>query len=420
MAAAEYLKQEEIFLRTFNIHPINLIKALSMALELAVTGVENHHWRVAVICDSLAECLDLAPEEREKVVYAALLHDIGAAANASEKERVRNIEESAVGPELFRHAEAGYDLLKDSPQLGRLADIIRHHHDRWIGGNPGGLAGEEIPLGARLLHLADKIALQIRPGEMIFTQNERIEEYVEKKSGTEFDPALVAVFKNCAAAESFWLDMMNQSYQGALFQKLEVYGKMALSLDDALEISEIFATIIDSMSRFTAKHSQGVARVASLLAELKGFSASEVKMMRIAGLLHDLGKLAVPNSILEKPDRLTKSEVKIVRQHTYFTYRILEQIDSFEQIAEWAAFHHECLDGTGYPFRLVAAELSLGSRIVAVADVFVALSEDRPYSGSMPQPRTENIMEKMVENNKLDSNVTALLFKYYDQALLLI
>lgn len=406
-------------MRTFNIHPINLIKALSMSLELALLGVENHHWRVGVICDNFAEALDMSPEERQKLVYAALLHDIGAAANTQERQRVRLLED-AVGPELYHHAEAGYQLLKDSPQLGNLAPAIRYHHDRWSGGNPSGFAGEAIPLNSRLLHLADKIALQIQPGEFIFSQNERIEAYVEKRSGTEFDPDLVELFKSCALAESFWLDMMNQSYQGALFQKLDVYGKLAMSLEDALEISEIFATIIDSMSRFTARHSHYVARVASFLGKLKGFSANEVKMMQIAGLLHDIGKLAIPNQILEKPDQLTKNEIKIVRQHTYYTYRILEQIDGFEQIAEWAAFHHECLDGTGYPFRLAAPDLSLGSRIVAVADVFAALTEKRPYSDSVPKLRTQSIMEKMVANNKLDADITELVLLHFEEAVALL
>ena len=143
-------------------------------------------------------------------------------------------------------------------------------------------------------------------------------------------------------------------------------------------------------------------------------------MMRIAGLLHDIGKMAIPNNILEKPDRLSKEEIKIVRQHTYYTYRILQQIDGFEQIAEWAAFHHECLDGTGYPFRLNASELSLGSRIVAVADVFVALAEDRPYSAPMKKKHLEEIMVSMVENHKLDGNVTKRLLQNFKEAVALV
>ena len=404
---------------TFHIHPINLIKALSMALELAVVGVENHHWRVAVICDNLAESMKITPEKRQRIVYAALLHDIGAAANMLERQRVRILENSA-GVDLYHHAEAGYELLKDSSQLRHLAGMIRHHHDRWEGNNPSGLSGAQIPLGARMIHLADRIALQVQSNELIFSQNEQVEAYIEAHSGTEFDPELVEVFKKCALAESFWLDMVDQTYQGSLFSRLDVYGKMPLSLEDALDISEIFATIIDSMSEFTARHSHSVARVAAFLAELKGFSTEEVKMMRIAGLLHDIGKMAIPNNILEKPDRLSKEEIKIVRQHTYYTYRILQQIDGFEQIAEWAAFHHECLDGTGYPFRLKASELSLGSRIVAVADVFVALAEDRPYSAPMKKKHLEEIMVSMVENNKLDGHVTKQLLQHFKEAVALV
>ena len=138
--------------------------------------------------------------------------------------------------------------------------------------------------------------------------------------------------------------------------------------------------------------------------------------MRIAGLLHDLGKLAIPNEILEKPEKLTEEEYLLIKQHTYYTYRILQGIDNFEKIAQWAAYHHETLDGTGYPFRISEDSLSLGSKILAVADVFTALTEDRPYRESLSEEKVKDIMGKMAKYRRLDKQIIDLLFEHYQDA----
>jgi putative nucleotidyltransferase with HDIG domain len=153
-----------------------------------------------------------------------------------------------------------------------------------------------------------------------------------------------------------------------------------------------------------------VATVAAYLAQARGYSQAEVKLMRVAGLFHDIGKLAIPNTILEKPGKLTEREFAIIKQHPYYTYRILEKIDGFQMIAEWAALHHETLDGAGYPFRVADNSLQLGSRIVAVADVFTALSENRPYRQTLDLKEIEKIMRGMVGNRKLDGAVVSDLF----------
>ena len=220
--------------------------------------------------------------------------------------------------------------------------------------------------------------------------------------------------------ESFWLDLGNPSYYQNFFRNVDDYTWMRFTVDDIIDIAEIFATIIDATSSFTATHSRTVTEVCSFLSRLRGFSEQEIKTMRIAGLLHDLGKLSVPNAILEKPGKLTAKEYVVVKQHPYYTYRILEQINGFETIAQWAAYHHETLDGLGYPFRLGAASLTLGSRIVAVADVFTALTENRPYRTRMSLAQAEKIMRTMVAEQKLDGNIVADLFHYGIEAYALV
>lgn len=406
-------------MENFTIRPVNLIKALSTALELAVNGMDRHHWRTAVICKYIAECMGLETGVQQRLIYAALLHDIGAASNWDERRKLKDTDDF-LPMGVYKHAEDGYSLLRDSTCMGALAEPIRHHHDKWEGGNLTGLAGEAIPLLSRILHIADRVEVLIDDQALILPQRTRILGRIEKRSGIDFDPQLVALLEACTKPEGFWLDLANPHYHETFFDSLAIYGAVSYSMDDAIGISEVFATIIDRMSKFTAHHSRSVAHVAVFLAEKAGFSAMERKTMQIAGLLHDLGKLSVPNEILEKPGALTAQEIAVVRQHTYYTYRILEKIDQFETIAKWAAYHHECLDGSGYPFKLDAASIPLGSRIVAVADVFVALTEDRPYRATLPEDRVKSIMRGMVKSGKLDEGPVELLLSDHATAALLV
>ncbi|MDU2064359.1 MAG: HD domain-containing protein [Sporomusaceae bacterium] len=388
------------------VNPINLLRALSMALELSSGGLSRHHWRTAMIASRIAEAIGMEDFERHNLIYATLLHDIGAASNWQEKGQLR----IAGADFLYKHAQMGYDLLKNSTQLGYLAEAIRHHHDFWDGSSPSGLAGDKIPLHSRIIHLADRVEIQLHDNEFVFSQRADILTNIRKRSGTSFDPELVKALHDFASQESFWLDLMNPHYYQNFFSQIYDYGKVNFSLCDMIDIAEIFATIIDRTSRFTGAHSRSVASISAFLAEGRGFCDDEVKMMRIAGLLHDLGKLSIPSSVLEKPGHLSGAEFHMIKQHTYYTYRVLEQIEGFETIAEWAAYHHETLDGVGYPFRIPEKALSLGARIVAVADVFTALTETRPYRKNLTLQEVEKIMTGMVDHHKIDGGVTADLF----------
>jgi len=137
--------------------------------------------------------------------------------------------------------------------------------------------------------------------------------------------------------------------------------------------------------------------------------------MRIAGYMHDLGKLAVPVEILDKPAHLNRNEFNVVRHHSFYTYRILEPIAALKTINTWAAFHHERLDGFGYPFHLREKELPLGSQVMAVADVFTALTEDRPYRRGMKRSDTLKVLDDMRADSALNGQIVSLLGKHYEE-----
>ncbi|MDR3038967.1 MAG: HD domain-containing protein, partial [Candidatus Adiutrix sp.] len=304
----------------------------------------------------------------------------------------------------------------NSSCFGHLAEVVRHHHDDWQGGNPSGAAGETIPRASRIIHLADHLEIRLSRNQPILKQCDELCGFLRNSSGRQYDPAVVEALLQAARKDSFWLDLANPGYADSFFKGMDSWGLANYTARDMLNIAETFAAIIDRMSVFTAHHSRSVSRVATLLAGHCGFCASELTLMRTAGLLHDLGKLAIPNEILEKPGKLTPEEMQVMRQHTYYTYRILQQIGQMETAAQWGAFHHETLDGAGYPFRMSARELSLGSRIMAVADIFVALAEKRPYRERLERPEVERIMAGMVERKKIDHRLVNMLFDVYPQA----
>jgi putative nucleotidyltransferase with HDIG domain len=400
---------------SFSINPVNLMHTMTLALDLAVDGVNMHQQRTAVICKYIAEQIGMKQPDKQTLLCAALMHDIGAAPYLEERRLIYSAYPHDDKISIYRHAEDGYQLLLDSQCFSHTAEAVRHHHDRWQGGNPSGFSGADIPLFSRIIHVADRAEISMHTSRPTSAQCEMVCENIRTGHPGSFDQDVVDAFMASSRLESFWLDMNNTLYAVNFHNNVD-WSYTSFTDRDMLNIAKLYSTIIDRTSRFTATHSRSVSRVAALLADLYGFSRQEVYLMRMAGLLHDLGKLSVPNAILEKPGKLDPDEVRIIRQHTYYTYRILEQIDNMETVACWAAYHHETLDGKGYPFHLRDEQLSLGSRIMAVADIFVALTENRPYRKPMKMDKVEKIMRTMADSNKISGRIVELMMDARDTA----
>ena len=226
----------------------------------------------------------------------------------------------------------------------------------------------------------------------------------------EFCPEVLESFETLCKRESVWMDVM---YRPQLFLEL-IQDNRWVTLDETVKLTEFMSKIIDFRSPFTAMHSAGVAATAVALAELLGMSSDECKMMRIAGYVHDIGKLKIPDEILEKPGKLTDEEFNIMKEHAYYTWILLKDVKGFEQIAPWAAFHHEKLNGNGYPFHLTEGELHLGSRIMTIADIFSAITEDRPYRKSMEKEKVIAILLEDTGRGLLSESLVDLLIDHYD------
>lgn len=178
--------------------------------------------------------------------------------------------------------------------------------------------------------------------------------------------------------------------------------------------SRLVCRIIDFKSEFTATHSSGVAAVGRSLASLVGFSRQECMMFEIAAYFHDLGKLAIPSEILEKRDRLTPTEWGVMRTHAYYTYQILNPIEVLNLAASRGSLHQERLDGSGYPFHIGEDDLPLGARIMAVADVFTGITENRPYRKGMTREEALGVLHGMEAKGEIDARLVSLLDTHYD------
>lgn len=395
----------------FKPHPINLLDfviSIASAIDHIDARIANHHKRVAYIATRIAREMRLPQKIQYDLVIAGLLHDVGELSLRGHN----HIRDASGSITDTTHCELGYQLLNKFRHFHGVAPIIRHHHtEYWHRGSH--LTGTAVPMESLLLHLADQVDMLIDKQLPILEQVDRIVAAIARDSGSRFHPDHVDAFSELAWKESFWLDVVSPTLEQVLVSNCRNY-TVEMDNDDLLDFAELFAHVIDFRSHFTSTHSSGVASVATVLANLIGFSEIECQKIRVAGYLHDIGKLAIPIEIVEKEGKLTSAEFRTIKSHAYYTYRILEPLQGMEEIRTWASMHHERLDGNGYPGRCSAFTIPLGARIIAVADVFTALLEARPYRDMLSKPEVVKQLQDMAYRNVLDRNVVGLLLENFD------
>ncbi len=387
----------------------DLIYCISNTGDLISNEVTNHHKKVAYMAFRIAEAAGLTKQQQREVFLAGLLHDIGAFSSA---ERLELLDKET--PVVHRHAFIGASILEVFEPLKNAAEIIRYHHMPWDNGRGELFEGKSVPLSSHILHLADRIAGQIDPGRGVIGQVNSISSRIKGKAGSVFAPDLVEAYLDISTRDYVWLDTTFEALM-MIMPNMMSFDTLELTIDQVVDLAKVFAHIIDFRSPFTAKHSSGVAAVAERLAGMMGFSENERKTMLIAGYLHDLGKLAIGQEILEKPGKLDADEFNIMKSHSYYTYRTLQAIRGFETINLWASLHHERLNGKGYPFRYKAEDIPLGSRIMAAADVFAAITEDRPYRQGMTRDSVLKVLSGLVENESLSPLVCSVISENFEE-----
>jgi len=416
-----------------------VIAALSFALDLTEGQPPGHAVRSCVFGMRIAEETGIPLAARGDLYYAFLMKDAGCSTNSSRmvqllgtddiqaKKDVKTTDWTKIGWESLQyaisHVKPGAPFLERVQALFHVAinqkknahEMVRMRCERgasiarrlglkeatalaihsldelWNGaGQPDGLRGEEIPLFSRIMNLSQTLDVfysERGPAAAV--------EIARKRSGTWFDPNLVKAFRSLAKSTSLWEDVANASKRvlgmeppNTLFAGTPADHEATLD-----NICLAFADVIDAKSPFTYRHSAGVAGAAVAIGRTLGLDAGEIALLRRAALLHDIGKLSVSNSILDKPGKLTDEEWQSVHKHPYYSHEILKRVPGFADLSEIAASHHEKLDGSGYYRNMGAAQLSLPARILAVADIYDALSARRPYRDAMPLEKVFAIIQ---------------------------
>ena len=385
----------------------SLLVAVAKALNLINPALENHHERTAYFSYFIGRQLGMEVEELHTIVYAALLHDIGSII-LEEQVSLEQIESNA-----REYARIGADMIRDLPDFEEIAAVIEYCQTDWAT-LAEAAARLDCLQGARyaaVIHLGDFVSTCLNPDRRVLSQVPRICGLVEQHRGTEFMPEAVDALLQLKDIEMIWLDAAHNPD----FLLVFTGDFHRISLQKAAELTHLMSRIIDYRSAFTAMHSAGVAASARELARLAGMGETDCLKMEIAGNLHDVGKLVVPRAILEKNGKLDDEEFSIIREHPYYTRLILMDMSGFEDIANWAGFHHEKLNGKGYPFHFGREYLDLGSRIMAVADIFSAITEDRPYRKSMPREKVIEVLRENAEREAIDAELVELLIDHYDE-----
>ena len=390
-----------------------VVYALSDALDLVGVDDVAHGKRVGVMAAECARGMGLPAAEVHFLFDLGLLHDIGVSSTADHQHLVTEFDWAG----SQAHAIVGYEMLRDFRPLADMALPIRYHHTRWDSLQAQGLDALTCRR-ANLTLLADRVdamaAAYYASGKVLQHRN-AIRGEIEARSGSYFDPALVAGFLKVSAHEAFWLNLEPAALNGYLNDMIAEGSPLVASQGEMHHLAKIFSTIVDAKSRFTATHSRGVANVARRLGELLGLDGSRCDDLEIAGLLHDLGKLRVPDGILDKPAPLDDDERMVMNTHSFGTMQILRKIRGFESIAAWAANHHEAPGGIGYPSGLDGAALPVEARILRVADIFQAMVQDRPYRDGLSAPLVADFMRNEQQHGSIDPRIADLLLANLDE-----
>jgi HD-GYP domain-containing protein (c-di-GMP phosphodiesterase class II) len=411
-----------------------LLSALCHALDMTEGQPEGHCVRCCWVGTQIGREIGLGDAQIWELYYTLLLKDLGCSSNAARicqlyltddltfKHDFKQIDGSLPqalrfvlthtglkaglaerfraiihifrnGGEIARElietrCHRGADIARKMRFSEAVALGIQNLDEHWDGGGkPTGASGAAIPVYAQIALMAQVADVFHAAGGAEAACRE-----VLQRSGTWFDPRLSAAFDRVASDPSFWRTLCAPDLEQAIFA-LEPARHVAVVDEDYLDdIAAAFAQVIDSKSPYTHGHSARVTLFTDMIAEEMRLTSERRRWLKRAALLHDIGKLGVSNAILDKAGKLDGEEWKAMQMHAAHTEAILSRIAAFRDLAAIAGAHHERLDGKGYPHGLKGSQIALETRIISTADVFDALTADRPYRPAMPLSRAMKIM----------------------------
>ena len=427
-----------------------VVASFTYALDMTEGQPPGHCLRSCRIGMEIGRHLNLSSRDLWNLFYAILLKDAGCSSNAARlfelyssddritKKNFKSVDTDSllqVAKFVFTNTAMGHPLRE---KIGKIVNLAMHGEDlatemfmarcergasiatemgfndeiahgircldeHWNGkGRPRGLREEEIPLLSRialLSQVADVFSYDGTPGRAI--------EEIRKRRGTWFDPALVETFDRVSRNLALWEELSSPDLESIVMEMEPLEHALPADEDRLDQVSRAFGKIIDAKSPYTYGHSQRVGDFTYALSKELGLPEDRCRWVRRGGFLHDVGKLGISNTILDKPGRLSGEEYEMVKNHARYTEEILVRIGVFQELSFIAGAHHERLDGGGYPRGLRAEKIPVETRIITIADIFDALTEERPYRKALSDDQAFSIMEDM-RDTALDSRILDL------------
>ena len=421
-----------------------LVALLSLGTDLGLGQPMEHMIRACLIALRLGERLGLSEAERGVVYYSGLLAWVGCHTDAYEQAKWfgddMTLKSDAhyvydmgrAGPAiafLIRHvggrerrfaararvgvafmgegrrallalAENHYRATDElAERLGLAAEIresLRQTYERWDGRGAYGMKGEEIAVASRLINLADVVEVFGRAGGV-----EAAVAVARERRGSQFDPDVVDAFREQAPILLSEVDA-TPSWEAVIAAEPALADEVAEGdLDDALEAVGEFAEL---KSPWTMGHARGVAELGAQAASELGLPESDVALLRRAAFVQDLGRLGVPNTIWDKPGVLSQAELERVRLHPHLSERMLAFSPALVPLGALVVQHHERLDGSGYPRGLSGDAISTAGRLLAAADAYHAMTQERPHRPALAPDRAAAELRREVKAGRLDGN----------------
>ena len=369
--------------------------------------IPHHQLNVAYISARICSLLGTSPLTTRSVILASLFHDIGFAAIETKRRDLYDLDNEV----MLSHSEIGYRMLKNPINPGivkRSAEFIRYHHFDYTDSTEG-----SVPYESFIIRGADRLDVYTTTTDLPWKDPraawERVKELLIPK---EIKDTLLYLVEQ----KSFWFDLkLSKEAKEEFLRTCVSWPVFNLNAKSIYITGKALLSLIDFRSPITSTHSTRVATLARFLGEEMELGRIGCTALEVGGYLHDVGKLAVPIDVLEKPGSLSKEEYAIIQTHAYYTYSFLKKLSICRDITNVASFHHERMDGSGYPFGLEGDDLNLGERIMAVSDVYSALCEHRPYKKSLSMKEALSIVQSMARSGKLCPKVVGVLEKRLDE-----
>ena len=367
----------------------NILASVIKSIDMYNFLLKGHHRRTAIIAYQLGNAYGLDNAKLSDLVLAASVHDIGAL-HVTERDQLIEIDVDNPEP----HEILGASILEVFKPFGPIARIVRHHHIRYDDVVSGKVPEDEVPSECYFLHLADRIDVLLLRNEGQPNHRQIVIDSINERFGSIFLPALREAFDRITSSNAFWENIEESSFNDLLFMSLD-NASCEMDQGDIESLAVLFAKIVDCKSPWTSRHSQTVSALACRIGQLMELGPDECFELKIAGYLHDIGKVGISSEVLDKPGKLNEEEFREMKSHAMYSSLILSSINELSNIARWAINHHEKRDGSGYPLGLRENAFTENMDIIAYADIFSALAEDRPYRKGMEPDEISGILQKM-------------------------